>query len=152
MCCLEVTGSIPEHCKRLFSHAALLDIKLSYLAQNVSAEWFQFHSLKLLIHSTPSFLFDEMDSLESWWDPWILFKNQASLLLENHHHLGKLIQDSTFLWISIIWIQQNEKTVKFHLFLLSTIIICIDPHAVNLVLGGIIMNKYIKFVARIGLS
>ncbi len=47
-------------------------------AQNVSAEWYQFHLLDFLSHSTPSFLFDDEDFLESWWNLIISFENPSA--------------------------------------------------------------------------
>ncbi len=48
-----------------------------YGVKNVSDDWSQFHTLELMRHSTPSFLFDKMDFFESWWDPKVLFEKRS---------------------------------------------------------------------------
>ncbi len=79
-------------------------------------------------------------------------KNQAPLLLTNHHHLGRIHSRLFFLQISNLWIQQNQMIVQFHLFLVSIMITCIDPYTVNLVLGGMIVIMSFEFATRSGLG
>ncbi len=70
----------------IYNHEKTLDY---YRAQNVSPEWCSFHLLEIFRHSTPSFLCEEDDFLESWWNLSILFKKPSTSTVENEHLLGQ---------------------------------------------------------------
>ncbi len=105
----------------------------------------------LLINSTPSFLFDEKDFIESRWDPIILFEKSSASTFEKPSSSGKQsFKIDLALDITLVNSKKsNDCPVPFIFYFIYDDLYR-SLYVVNRVLGGMIVNISFKFAVRIG--